>query len=130
MSSNVSSANDALTAVLLIAHGSRRQEANDDLVRLAELVRSRSGYRCVEISYLELSEPTIPNGGRRCVEQGARQVLMLPYFLSAGRHVTDDLKTFRDEMAAAHPGVNFTLCAPLGLHPRIVDVVLDRLSEA
>lgn len=64
------------------------------------------------------------------MEQGAREVLMLPYFLSAGRHVTDDLTTFREELAATHPGVAFRLCAPIGLHPLIVDVVLDRLSEA
>ncbi|MCH7988173.1 MAG: CbiX/SirB N-terminal domain-containing protein [Planctomycetes bacterium] len=46
------------TAVLLIAHGSRRQEANDDLLRLADAVRKRDHYQTVEVSYLEISDPT------------------------------------------------------------------------
>jgi sirohydrochlorin ferrochelatase len=117
------------TAVLLMAHGSRRQNANDDLAKLAEIVRARGPYRLVEIGYLELAEPSIPAGAQACVEQGADTVLMLPYFLSAGRHVVGDLQRFRDELSARFPGVSFRLCPPLGLHPSMADIVLDRLKE-
>lgn len=117
------------TAVLLIAHGSRRDEANRDLARLAELVRARGEYAVVEIAYLELAQPTIVEAARRCVERGARTVLMLPYFLSAGSHVTEDLERFRRECGAEHAGVDFRLCPPLGLHPLLVDVVFARLAE-
>ncbi len=117
------------TAVLLIAHGSRRAEANQDLTELAVLVGERGRYDVIEVSYLELAEPTIPDGCRNCAEQGASLVLMLPYFLSAGRHVTADLERFRSESAARYPHIEFRLCPPLGLHPRMVDIVLDRLAE-
>jgi sirohydrochlorin ferrochelatase len=117
------------TAVLLIAHGSRRSDANQDLVELAQQLRMRSGYAIVEASYLELAEPTIEQGGRACVEQGARRVMLLPYFLSAGTHVTADLERIRAELAAAHPSVEFRLCPPLGLHPLMVQIVLDRLAD-
>jgi sirohydrochlorin ferrochelatase len=118
------------TAALLIAHGSRRQNANDDLVCLAQRVRDRGLYEFVEISYLELAEPTIPQGIRQCVELGAQRVLMLPFFLSAGEHVAGDLERFRREAAAEYPQVTFKLCAPLGTHPLVVEVVLARLAEA
>ena len=119
----------AVTAVLLIAHGSRRQSANEDLVALAQMVRTRGAYGIVEIAYLELVEPTIPQGARNCVKQGARRVLMLPYFLSAGAHVTEDLQRHCRDLSAEFADVSFALCPPLGLHPAIVDVVLHRLSE-
>jgi sirohydrochlorin ferrochelatase len=90
----------------------------------------RGPYRVVEVSYLELAPPSIPDGGRACVAKGAKRVLMLPYFLSAGRHVTTDLERFRAELSQEFPDVEFRLCAPLGLHPKIVDVVVDRLREA
>jgi sirohydrochlorin ferrochelatase len=122
--------NAETTAVLLIAHGSRRAEANDDLRRLAELLLARGPYQLVEISYLELASPSIPEGGRACVARGAKRVLMLPYFLSAGRHVTGDLEQVRRDLAGEFPDVEFRLCAPLGLHPKIVDVVVDRLRES
>jgi len=121
---------ESTTAALLIAHGSRRESANQDLLRLAELVRERNSFDIIEIAYLELAEPTIPNGARACVEQGANRVLLLPYFLSAGAHVTDDLEHFRRELSDEHADVTFTLCDPLGLHPLIVDIVLDRLRQA
>lgn len=117
------------TAVLLIAHGSRRPEANADLYRLAELVAEEGRYPVVEVAFLELTSPTIPEGGQRCVERGGLRVLMLPYFLSAGVHVVQDLEAFRRQLAESFPAADFRLCPPLGLHPLLVQVVLKRLEE-
>ena len=117
-----------MKAALLIAHGSRRAEANADLAILAEQVRAAGRFDLVEIAYLELARPDIPAGAARCVEQGAREVRMLPYFLSMGRHVAEDLEAFRREFAAKYPEVTFSVCPPLGLHPKVVEVVLERLG--
>jgi len=117
------------TAALLIAHGSRRQEANDDLRRLAEIVSERGDYPIVEIGFLELADPDIPAGAARCVERGATTVLMSPYFLSMGRHVAGDLDEFRQQFAKQYAGVTFQVCPPLGLHEKVVDVIFDRLAE-
>jgi len=119
----------AKTGVLLIAHGSRRAEANDDLVKLAALISARRIYPIVEVSYLELAPPTIVDGGRACVRQGATRVLMLPYFLSAGVHVVNDLDETRRLLASEYPAVDFVLCPHLGLHPLMAEIVLDRLRQ-
>lgn len=119
-----------VTAVLLIAHGSRRAAANADLLHLVDAVKQRSAYEIVEPAYLELTEPSIPQGAAACVAAGAKTVLMLPYFLSAGTHVAQDLVDFRDQFHTEFPHVKFQVCEPLGLHPLIVDVLLDRLQQA
>src|SRR5690606_42119392 len=106
-----------------------RSEANSDLVELARKVNQSGRFEIVEIGYLELAQPDIATGAARCVELGAQEVRMLPYFLSMGRHVAEDLQRFRDELAACHPKVKFVLCPPLGLHPKVVEVVLERLGE-
>jgi sirohydrochlorin ferrochelatase len=121
---------DPGTAVLLIAHGSRLATANADLLQLAEQLRSRFPGCVIETAYLELTEPTIPQGAERCVTLGATRVLLLPYFLSAGTHVTEDLRRYRSQFADQWPSVRFDLCPPLGLHPLMLDIVCDRLSEA
>jgi sirohydrochlorin ferrochelatase len=118
----------AATAVLLIAHGSRRAAANADLEQLAGDVSRQGGYAIVETAYLELAEPDIPAGVRRCIERGARRVLMLPYFLSAGVHVSSDLEEHRQSLAAEFPSAEFVLCPHLGLHPLMTQIVLDRLQ--
>jgi sirohydrochlorin ferrochelatase len=118
------------TALLLIAHGSRRREANADLEHLAEALRQRGPYALVECCYLELAEPTIEQGGDRCVARGATRVLMVPYFLSAGRHVTEDLEAARQLLTAKHPGVVFRLAEPVGRHPLMVEIIAERAWAA
>lgn len=118
------------TAVLLIAHGSRRAEANHDLVIVANRLRKQSDYEIIVPSYLELAQPSILDGARQCVDAGADHVLMMPYFLSAGSHVTRDLERFRCEAAAKFKAVRFDLCPPLGLHPLMLEIIKSRLCES
>lgn len=118
------------TALLLIAHGSRRDEANADLEALAEALRRRGPYSLVECCYLELAQPDIEAGGGRCVAQGARRVVMVPYFLSAGVHVTNDLEEARRLLQAKHPGIEFRLAEPIGRHPLMVEIIAERAREA
>jgi sirohydrochlorin ferrochelatase len=117
------------TALLLIAHGSRQAEANDDLLHVAAGMERR-GHAVVEASFLELAEPDIVAGGVRCVGRGAGRVVMVPYFLSAGVHVRRDLVAARDRLAARFPAVEFRLAEPLGRHPLLLDVVADRAAAA
>jgi sirohydrochlorin ferrochelatase len=118
------------TALLLIAHGSRRAEANADLEHLAEEVRRRGAYGFVRTAFLELAEPGIAAGGEACVRNGAEEVILLPYFLSPGVHVTEDLAAARAELAARFPDVTFLLAPPLGRHPLLAEIVLHRAAEA
>jgi sirohydrochlorin ferrochelatase len=117
-------------ALLLIAHGSRRSEANADLEYVASGIRQRGRYPIVQVSYLELAEPGIESGVSMCVEKGATEVIMLPYFLSPGMHVVEDLTFTRKQLSERFPAVRFTLAEPLGRHPLLVDVVEERGREA
>ena len=119
-----------VTALLLIAHGSRRAEANADLEFVAAELRARGQYPVVRVSYLELAEPNIEAGGVQCVEAGATEVILLPYFLSPGVHVAEDLTAARDALAVRFANVQFALAEPLGRHPLLVDVVDQRAGEA
>ncbi len=118
-----------LTALLLIAHGSRNAEANADLHHVVSGLRER-GYPVVVASFLEQAEPTVAAGARECVERGAGQVVLVPYFLSAGVHVCRDLTAACEGLAYRFPDVAFRLAEPLGQHPLLLDVVADRVGEA
>jgi sirohydrochlorin ferrochelatase len=118
------------TAVLLIAHGSRHDEANADLHHVAAELRRRGSYAVVEVAFLELAEPTIDQGAKKCVEQGVEQVILMPYFLSAGVHVQRDLAEARAQLAGRYPAAGFRLAEPLGKHPLLIEVVAERVREA
>jgi sirohydrochlorin ferrochelatase len=117
------------TALLLIAHGSRQEEANDDLHRLVSRFEERGEYAIVEPSFLELAEPDITKAGDRCVARGASRVLMVPYFLSAGVHLQRDLTAARDTLVRKYPEVAFCLGPALGPHPLLERLVLERIQQ-
>jgi sirohydrochlorin ferrochelatase len=117
------------TAVLLIAHGSRQAQANDDLHQLAARFAERADHPIVEACFLELAEPDIAAGGACCVARGASRVLMVPYFLSAGVHLVRDLTAARDELQRRHPNVEFRLGPALGPHPLLDDLVAERIRQ-
>jgi sirohydrochlorin ferrochelatase len=117
------------TAILLIAHGSRQQSANDDLYELAARFAAMGTYPIVQPCFLELAEPELKAGGERCAQLGATRVLMIPYFLSDGVHLRRDLAAARDELNRRHPEVEFILGPPLGPHPLLDDLVAERIRE-
>jgi sirohydrochlorin ferrochelatase len=117
------------TALMLIAHGSRHAEANSDLDHVAEQLRLR-GWPIAVASFLELAPPDMDQGGALCVELGAKRVVMVPYFLSAGVHVRRDLTAARERLAVRYPAVEFVLAEPLGRHPLLIDIVQERANAA
>src|SRR5262249_54843199 len=118
------------TALLLIAHGSRHESANADTRELAPPLGRPRTCTNAPAALLELAEPDIDTGAAECVRLGARRVVLLPHFLSAGMHVRDDLGAARERLAGRYPNVEFCLAEPLGQHPLLLDVLTDRAREA
>lgn len=117
-------------AVLLVDHGSRREEANSQLDALAERVRARLPDRFVQLAHMELAEPSIEQGVDACVAAGAQEIVVHPYFLGPGSHTRDDIPRLVAEATARHAGLRVAISEPLGLHDKLVDVVLARIEEA
>jgi sirohydrochlorin ferrochelatase len=114
--------------VLLVDHGSRRSEANERLEGLADEVRRRLDGPIVVIAHLEIANPTFAEGAARCVEAGAREVTVHPFFLAPGRHVMEDLPRLIAAAEREHPEVTWRLTPALGDSPALVDLVLEILD--
>lgn len=119
-----------MQALLLIAHGSRRAESNDEIRRLtADLAaRAHAQYPIVRCAFLELADPSIPEGIEHCIQAGAVEVVVLPYFLSAGRHVVTDIPNAVNGKRNAHPQVNIRIAPYLGASSGIPDLLLEAAS--
>lgn len=118
-----------MKALLLIAHGSRVSSSNEEVRRLAAKLAARDRFDLVECAFLELAEPSIPQGVQRCIDAGAREVLVLPYFLAAGRHVTEDIPAQLLEKREEHPGVEIRVCDYLGKSPAVEDALLELAEQ-
>ena len=117
-------------AIVLIDHGSREAAANAVVEQVAAALRERLPGRAVEVAHLELAPPDLGEAVARCAARGAREVVVLPFFLAPGRHSARDIPRLAAEAAARHAGVSVRVAPPLGAHPALVDAVLERLSES
>ncbi len=115
---------DEDTAVLLVGRGSLTSEANADLHKTARLLWDRNRYGWVEAGYVSLAPPDVPAGIERCVRLGAKRVVVAPYFLNTGVLVK------RIAQQARHASAAVQVAQHLGLHPAVIDLLLDRLAQA
>ena len=116
-----------MKSLLVVAHGSRRQESNHEVRQVVGQLRAlESQYDRVDCAFLELAEPSIPDGLRNLIEVGSEDIVVLPYFLSAGRHVTTDIPNDADIVRKEHPAVSIYIAPYLGAAPGIERILLSQ----
>jgi len=85
----------------------------------------KDDYPIVEAGFLELEEPSIPEALDRCVRQGATDICVMPYFLSAGRHVHEDIPGEVDKARAMHANIPMTILTHIGGSPQMKDLIRE-----
>ncbi len=118
--------------IILIGHGSPRKEANNvDLIAklLHNTIHPECDDRCVKIAYLQFAEPDISAAIKECVTDGASRIIIHPFFLSPGMHVTKDIPEILAQARGTYPGVEFIYTEPLGTHEKLVQIVVDRINS-
>ena len=95
-------------------HGSRRAAANEALEEFATLFRKTTTHEVVEVAHMELAEPTIAQAIERCSGRGCTHVVVLPYFLSRGRHVSEDIPQLVQQATDDIPDLSVEIADPIG----------------
>jgi sirohydrochlorin ferrochelatase len=120
-----------MKGLLLVAHGSRRAESNEEVRQIARDLDAGSGGRFDQVAcaFLEIVQPSIPDGLRAMIRSGVRRVVVLPYFLSAGRHVVSDIPGEVNIVRAENPEVEIVLAPYLGASRGVVDLLLGLAED-
>ena len=118
------------TGIIIVDHGSRREESNLMLEELAALFAKRFAqmYEIVEPAHMELAEPSIATAYDRCVKRGAERVVVCPFFLGPGKHWTQDIPRLTAEAAQAHPATQYHVAQTLGIDDLILDLLQKRIG--
>jgi sirohydrochlorin ferrochelatase len=72
-----------------------------------------------------VAEPSIPDGIKAAINAGANEVVVLPYFLSAGRHVAEDIPGFVAQTQTEYPGVQIRIAPYLGTAIELPHTLLE-----
>lgn len=116
-----------MKALLIVAHGSRRKESNQEVLQLAsEVLKQADGqFISTDVAFLEQAEPDIPSAVEKITENGTDHIIVAPYFLAAGRHVVKDIPEILAEVQINHPEIHFEIKEHIGSSQLMPSLVLQ-----
>ena len=116
------------TGVVIVDHGSRKEESNERLLEFVDLYRAATSYLAVEPAHMEIATPTILDGFHACKEKGAEQIIVCPFFLLPGRHWQSDIPRLAREASDACEYIPFLVSAPIGVHEKLIEILESRID--
>lgn len=116
--------------VILLGHGSRREEANNLVRDICAILQERDRSKRYLSAFLEFGSPNLPYAARKLIDDGVERIVVAPMFLVTGNHMHRDIPGKLLRLKTTHPEVRFAFAGHLGADPRIADIVMDRINEA
>jgi sirohydrochlorin cobaltochelatase len=101
-------------ALILFAHGARDPRWAEPFQKLAERLRQMDAQLRVELAFLELMSPRLPECVDALVAAGCTELAVVPVFLGQGGHVLRDLPQLEQEIRARHPQLDLRLAQAVG----------------
>jgi precorrin-8X/cobalt-precorrin-8 methylmutase len=121
-------------ALVLIGHGSKLPYNQENLEKLAEILRKKSRFKTVAVSFMVRNKPTIPEAIEEIAKRGVKKIILVPAFLAAGVHTTQEipemigLKGEEPELKAR--GIKIIYGEPIGPDERIADIIEEKAVKA
>ena len=112
------------SALILFAHGARDPAWAVPVRRLQGKVTALRPDLAVEVAFLELDAPLLPEAIENLVARHCREIAIVPVFLAQGGHLKKDVPRLIETMKERFPGVTFDLWPALG----DADPILDAIS--
>lgn len=117
------------TGAVLVSHGSPREQANQQFVDKMDHVARRLGDMPVQAGFFSMAEPTISDCIGELVERDMERILILPYFLHNGQHVTVDIPEQIEACRQEYPSVKIDVMPTLQDETALEDILVQRLAE-
>lgn len=109
--------------VLLFGHGARDPQWAGPMQRIRARMLAAPNPPRVELAFLELMSPSLPEAIAAAVADGARHILVVPVFLAQGGHLKRDVPALVATAAAAHPGCRIELAGAVGEADAVIDAI-------
>ncbi|MGH7963348.1 MAG: CbiX/SirB N-terminal domain-containing protein [Candidatus Binatia bacterium] len=127
--SNAPERAEAETALLLVGRGSSDPDANSDLAKLGRLFWEGRAFAALENAFCGVARPLVPEGLRRLARLRPKRIILVPHLFFAGV-LEERLRADIAEFRRTTPWIEALLARPIGVEPRLIDVVLARYREA
>ena len=115
------------TGIIVFAHGSRIEPANQAVRKAAADLARAGDYPNVEAAFLELGRPSLEEAADLLVSRGVERVVIVPYFLTPGMHLERDLPVLVDRISSKNSNIQVLVTESLDGHPGLVQILADRV---
>jgi sirohydrochlorin cobaltochelatase len=115
------------SALVLFAHGARDAQWAEPFRTLRESVSGRRPDLTVELAFLEMMEPALPDCIARLAESGHHRITIAPLFLAQGGHLKKDLPRLLEEIGGKHPSAEIALLPPIGEVTELLGAIAEWL---
>jgi len=116
--------------VILLGHGSRREEANEEIHRMAGIIQEIDKSRFYEVAFLSIGHPRLKDAVEALIKKGCAKIIIMPMFLVTGSHINKDIPEEVLLQKAVHPNIEFILTKHFGSHPGIINIIQEITKEA
>jgi len=110
-------------ALVLFAHGARDARWAQPFQKLQAIASAQRPLVRVELAFLELMEPRLPDLVAQLVGEGYLQISLVPIFLGQGGHILRDLPLLIEELKASHPELVLDVSQAVGESPAVLDAI-------
>lgn len=117
-------------AIVFFCHGARAASWREPFDRIVADVRAAQPGRRVELAFLELMSPSLPETVDALAREGARAIHVVPLFLAPGSHTREDLPALLAAAGRRWPAVAFTSTSTLTESPVIRAAIVDWALKA
>lgn len=117
-------------AVIIMGHGSRMPGADNGMERVAQSLAKRFPDVMVDTCSMSMLGPRFGEVFDACVARGAREIIVIPYFLHFGAHMQEDIPKILLEKATESPDVKIIMGNNLGFDEKLVDIIEKRFRES
>ena len=117
--------------LIIAAHGSRKKESAREVGALAAKVAEKAGtaFDRVVHGFLQFSEPLLPGVIDDAVVGGACDIVVFPFFISAGSHILSDIPELVADAGRRYPDVKFTIARHLGAVDGVEELILGEVGR-
>jgi sirohydrochlorin cobaltochelatase len=121
---------DNNTVLMIMAHGSRKVEANQEFEQLTrDIAKQEHKYAEVKPCFLELAVPSLAVAVEKSIGQGYTQFDVYPLFFNKGNHVTSDIPRQISHLEEKYPQCTFHRLEYFGTYDQLGGQVLSHISQ-
>lgn len=133
MSESLNNSSKAEKAVVLFGHGARDPQWAEPLKSLQAMLTERFGdSHVIELAFLELMEPSLPQVVKCLSLGGINQIDIIPVFFGRGGHLKKDFPVLLSDLQCAYPEIKINATEAVGqwdaMWQALADEAVNRLK--